>query len=78
MWRASDEFNFTRLDFDEGGGTMGVWDGEKVVFSVSKIMCNINILPEYSKVLWQTRNSWWDIVKTIWRYGYSFKLAQSM
>ncbi|KAF9454994.1 hypothetical protein P691DRAFT_770093 [Macrolepiota fuliginosa MF-IS2] len=33
MWRASDEFNLTRRDFQDGGSEMGLWDGEKVVFT---------------------------------------------
>ena len=33
LWRASDEFNLTRRNFDEGGGT-GVWDGKELILSV--------------------------------------------
>ncbi|RDB28429.1 Farnesylcysteine lyase [Hypsizygus marmoreus] len=32
LWRASDEFNLTRREFDAGAQT-GVWDGHKLVFS---------------------------------------------
>ncbi|KAF5377177.1 hypothetical protein D9615_006339 [Tricholomella constricta] len=32
IWRASDEFNLTRREFDQGGQT-GVWDGEELLFS---------------------------------------------
>ena len=33
LWRASDEFNLTRLDF-ETGDTTGVWDGERFIITV--------------------------------------------
>ncbi|KAF5355736.1 hypothetical protein D9756_004026 [Leucocoprinus leucothites] len=33
LWRASDEFNLTLKDFAEDNGAMGIWDGEKVVFT---------------------------------------------
>lgn len=39
LWRASDEFNLTRDPFEQGGET-GVWDGEKLILSVS-----LNMLP---------------------------------
>jgi prenylcysteine oxidase/farnesylcysteine lyase len=34
LWRASDEFNLTRRDFAEEDYDMGLWNGEKVVFTV--------------------------------------------
>ena len=34
LWRATDEFNLTRLDFDEDGG-MAIWDGKEFILSVS-------------------------------------------
>ncbi|KAJ7785934.1 Prenylcysteine lyase-domain-containing protein [Mycena metata] len=33
MWRAVDEFNLTRRDFRENGGGLGIWDGEKLLFT---------------------------------------------
>jgi len=33
LWRASDEFNLTRSDF-ETGSTTGIWDGEQFIFTV--------------------------------------------
>lgn len=33
LWRASDEFNLTRSNFDQGGG-MGIWDGREILLSV--------------------------------------------
>lgn len=35
LWRASDEFNLTREDFEDDDSEMGLWDGEKVVLRVS-------------------------------------------
>lgn len=34
MWRASDEFGFSRYAFDDLEGDTGFWDGEKFVFIV--------------------------------------------
>ena len=34
LWRASDEFNLTRRDF-ETGSTTGIWDGERFIITVS-------------------------------------------
>lgn len=35
LWRASDEFNLERLNFDDGDGQgVGFWDGESFVFRV--------------------------------------------
>lgn len=34
LWRATDEFNLTRYTFEEGDGSMGVWDGENLRYSV--------------------------------------------
>lgn len=34
LWRASDEFNLTRRDFDEEEDDMGIWDGEQLLLSV--------------------------------------------
>ncbi|TRM65773.1 hypothetical protein BD626DRAFT_485778 [Schizophyllum amplum] len=34
MWRASEEFNLTRRNFDDPNSTMGVWDGSSMLFSV--------------------------------------------
>jgi prenylcysteine oxidase/farnesylcysteine lyase len=36
LWRASEEFNLTRRDFAEDYDT-GIWNGEKVVFTVRSI-----------------------------------------
>lgn len=33
LWRASDEFNLTRREFEQGGQT-GIWDGQELLFSV--------------------------------------------
>ncbi|KAJ3575893.1 hypothetical protein NP233_g794 [Leucocoprinus birnbaumii] len=33
LWRASDEFNLTRNDFQETTDNMGIWDGENVIFT---------------------------------------------
>lgn len=40
LWRASDEFNLTRRNADEGGGT-GVWDGEELILSVGVLSLQI-------------------------------------
>lgn len=34
MWRATDEFGFERVDFDDGDDTMGIWDGTKFLLTV--------------------------------------------
>ena len=34
MWRASEEFGFERVDFDDGDDTLGIWDGSKFVLTV--------------------------------------------
>lgn len=38
MWRASEEFNLTRRNFDDPNSTMGVWDGSSMLFSVSSFI----------------------------------------
>ncbi|KAF7339982.1 Prenylcysteine lyase [Mycena venus] len=60
MWRAVDEFNLTRRDFRDDKG-MGIWDGEKLLFTV-------NLIPPYlaSGGWW----SWWDNAKALLRYGF--------
>lgn len=39
LWRASDEFNLTRHAFGGEDGEMGIWDGEKLLFTVRWIVC---------------------------------------
>jgi prenylcysteine oxidase/farnesylcysteine lyase len=34
LWRASDEFNLTRVDFEDGDSSMGIWDGQKFLLTV--------------------------------------------
>ncbi|KIP03332.1 hypothetical protein PHLGIDRAFT_77794 [Phlebiopsis gigantea 11061_1 CR5-6] len=33
MWRASEEFGFERVDFDDSDDTLGIWDGSKFVLT---------------------------------------------
>ena len=37
LWRASEEFDLERSDFEEGSDAMGVWDGPKFLLTVSII-----------------------------------------
>ena len=34
LWRASDEFNLTRRDFQDEDYESGIWDGQNILFSV--------------------------------------------
>ena len=34
LWRASDEFNLTRLDFEDEDSDMGIWDGQDFLLTV--------------------------------------------
>jgi prenylcysteine oxidase/farnesylcysteine lyase len=34
LWRASDEFNLTRIDFEDEESNMGIWDGQEFLFTV--------------------------------------------
>jgi prenylcysteine oxidase / farnesylcysteine lyase len=34
LWRASDEFNLTRLDFEDEDSDMGIWDGQEFLLTV--------------------------------------------
>ena len=34
LWRASDEFNLTRKDFDDENAETAIWDGETILVSV--------------------------------------------
>ena len=34
LWRASDEFNLTRRDFEDESYGTAIWDGQNIVFSV--------------------------------------------
>ncbi|TFK57561.1 FAD/NAD(P)-binding domain-containing protein [Heliocybe sulcata] len=69
LWRAAEEFNLTRYNFEEDDDETGIWDGEKFVLTLGG-----------GKSFW---SSWWDNLKVLWRYGYSSptnsqKLVQSM
>lgn len=60
LWRATEEFNLTRLGFqdaDEQGDETGIWDGEEFVFRIG------------SDKGWV--GSWWNTLKVVWRYGYT-------
>jgi prenylcysteine oxidase/farnesylcysteine lyase len=37
LWRASDEFNLTRRALEDEDRVMGIWDGEKLLLSVSAV-----------------------------------------
>jgi prenylcysteine oxidase/farnesylcysteine lyase len=57
LWRATDEFNLTKIKFDDmPGGTTGVWDGERFVF----VMHSGSFL-----------SGWWETAKLFWRYGWT-------
>jgi prenylcysteine oxidase/farnesylcysteine lyase len=71
MWRASDEFNLTRLKFDEEDGDVGIWDGDKFVFIVSsfrslRVEAHISQMQEGGRL-----TQWWQTAKVLWRYGWS-------
>lgn len=34
LWRASNEFNFTRKSFRDSNGGTGIWDGKEIILSV--------------------------------------------
>ncbi|PAV22226.1 FAD NAD(P)-binding domain-containing [Pyrrhoderma noxium] len=55
LWRATQEFNLTRLSFDDDDGTTGFWDGHQFVFIMDE-----------GKGIWK----WLDTIKALWRYGY--------
>lgn len=38
MWRATQEFNLSRYNFDDEDGAVGFWDGEQFVFTVTQFM----------------------------------------
>ncbi|KZT23798.1 FAD/NAD(P)-binding domain-containing protein [Neolentinus lepideus HHB14362 ss-1] len=57
LWRASQEFNLTRFNFEDDDDETGIWDGEKFVLTLGG-----------GKTFW---SSWWDNLKLLWRYGYS-------
>lgn len=40
MWRASEEFELERYDFDDDDLDMGIWDGEKFLLEVRFIICS--------------------------------------
>lgn len=46
LWRASDEFNLTRLNFEEEDSTMGIWDGQNFLLTVS-LPLTLLIRPNY-------------------------------
>lgn len=37
LWRATEEFNLTRKDFDDDSAATGLWDGEELIFTVSHL-----------------------------------------
>ncbi|KDQ54837.1 hypothetical protein JAAARDRAFT_37950 [Jaapia argillacea MUCL 33604] len=56
LWRASEEFNLARKDFEDGDSEMGIWDGEKFLLTMGGN---------------GFFSGWWSTVKVLWRYGYS-------
>ncbi|KAI0318721.1 FAD/NAD-P-binding domain-containing protein [Amylostereum chailletii] len=58
MWRASEEFNLTRANWEgEDSGLMGIWDGQAFVLTQGTVGGTVG--------------SWFDTVKVLWRYGFS-------
>ncbi|TFY56537.1 hypothetical protein EVG20_g8889 [Dentipellis fragilis] len=57
LWRATNEFNLSRKNFEEDSGETGFWDGEDFVFKMGTVGGTIG--------------SWFDSLKVIWRYGYT-------
>lgn len=56
LWRASEEFNLTRKDTDEGaGGGTGVWDGKEIILSVypSWWIWRCTLLTHFISVQWR-------------------------
>lgn len=41
LWRATEEFGFEKVDFEDGDDSMGVWDGEKFVMIVSHLFIRL-------------------------------------
>ena len=58
LWRATDEFNLTRIDFDESGGDgdTGIWDGEKLVLVIRG---------------GGMFTGWLETAKLFWKYGWT-------
>ncbi|TCD60722.1 hypothetical protein EIP91_009628 [Steccherinum ochraceum] len=59
LWRATHEFNLTRVDFEDAevqDDETGIWDGEEFVLRVG------------SGKGWV--GSWWNTLKVVWRYGF--------
>jgi prenylcysteine oxidase/farnesylcysteine lyase len=56
LWRASDEFNLTRLDFEDEDSDMGIWDGQKFLLTTGG---------------GGYLSDWWSTLKVLWRYGYT-------
>lgn len=55
LWRATEEFNLTRIDFEKEGGDMGIWDGEKFV----------HVLHGGGYL-----SGWLETAKLFWKYGW--------
>lgn len=59
LWRATDEFNLTRVDFEDADvqdDETGIWDGEEFVLRVGAGKGWVG--------------SWWNTLKVVWRYGF--------
>jgi len=56
LWRASNEFNFSRYGFEDEQSELGLWNGESFVFTQGSTGGTIG--------------SWLDSLKALWRYGY--------
>ncbi|KAL5535268.1 hypothetical protein ACEPAF_3362 [Sanghuangporus sanghuang] len=64
LWRATQEFNLTKIGFNDNDGVTGFWDGEKFVFTMNE-----------GKGIF----GWLDTIKALLRYGYrSPAKAQSL
>ncbi|TFY73089.1 hypothetical protein EWM64_g10923, partial [Hericium alpestre] len=69
LWRATEEFNLSRYDFEHDEGKTGFWDGEEFIFTQG------GTRGIFGSVL--------DNLKIIWRYGYfaplkAYKIVKGM
>jgi prenylcysteine oxidase / farnesylcysteine lyase len=75
LWRATEEFNLSLVDFGDEDGEMGIWDGAEFRFRVSRdYKCSSLSSPHQDSFVVQANQknggfSWWDMARLLWRYG---------
>lgn len=72
LWRATEEFNLTKRDFQSEDYQTGIWDGESLLVAVRALLYVLGMNGSLTAFFFlQFTGGWWDTAKLLWRYGFS-------